>query len=391
MTDVSDSADDDLAFFHNHTMLTGDTAPRPPRKKKRWHRLSYDVSSRRVENALIHEHAHDPVAQWGNPKPTSNSPAFNAEVAPYFETPRWARAYRFPFPVAIDPEDAQVYAFGHIIREASSFYAPPYQNTKRFRRFAAQSSRRKATTIPTGILLHSPRSFNYYHLMHDCITRIAMADDLGIPRDVPLIVTKDWIVSAIGRQFLKSDLFEGRKLYIHDDDTLLRCNALYMLQPQRNCPDLMQRVADSFPMQKPNVPTSDHLVVMRGIDLVHLRVNNDFAKLAHGLTQQGYQLIDPAAFSIPEQKWMFANAKHIVGENGAAFVNMIFCDPQKTRLDSLTVSKYATPTFQVLASALGINLHAHLLPSRNVGDQIHATIPRHIMDHFLGAKFQKTG
>jgi capsular polysaccharide biosynthesis protein len=113
--------------------------------------------------------------------------------------------------------------------------------------------------------------------------------------------------------------------------------------------------------------------------------------LTEQLCQRGYQAIDPATLSIPEQKWVFKNARHIVSENGASLINMIFCDPKKTRMDTIMVSKYATPTFQVLAASLGLDLQTHIVPSQNVGDEIHATIPQEIMNIFVHPKLQKTG
>lgn len=383
---------DQLAFFPNHSMLTGATAPRLPETYAGpGVPRSYDVAAKKVRSALIHEEAHPPLNPPAAVYPTSNSTEFDGLVKPYLTTKRWSRAYRFRFPTLIDPEDALVYARGRMIFETSSFYAPPYQDKERWRAYARKSFPFVTKTIRRGILLHSPRSYNYYHLMHDCMTRIAIADDLKIPKDVPLIATEGWVRSEIGMQFLQSSLFKDRALYLQPDDAILRCKELYVIQPPRNCGRLMRRVADSFPSQRPDGLTSDKLVVKREKDLVHLRKNLDIQELADQLEQRGYQTIDPATFTIAEQKWMFANATHVVSENGAALTNMIFCDPLKTRMDSLMVSKYATPTFQALASALGIRLHANILPSENVDTEIHATIPNEVMDRLLRPNPQHSG
>lgn len=376
---------DALAFYPNHSMLTGETAPRLTETYTGdGLPASFDVPSDKVRKALIHEVAHPALNPADDKCPTSNSAEFDRLVQPYLTTKRWARAYRFGFTTMIDPEDALVYAGGRMIFESSSFYAPPYQDKERRWAYMRKSLPFATKTIKRGILLHSPRSYNYYHLMHDCMTRIALAADLGIPRDVPLIATKNWAASEIGQQFLQSTLFDDRELVLQPDDQFLRCRELYVIQPQRNCRQLLQKVADSFPTKRPEGPVSDKLVVRREKDLVHLRKNTDIDTLAERLENKGYLTIDPATFTIPEQKWMFANATHVVAENGASLTNMIFCDPKKTKIDSLMVSKYATPTFQALASALGIKLHANILPSTNVDAEIHATIPPDIMDHLEG-------
>jgi len=373
----------DLFFVERPFMLTGEPAPRPPREPVRFGQPSYDPPVNTVRSALISEKRYPSLAMMGCATPTSNYPDYDKELATYWESPRLARAYRLRFRTLVHPDTAFVYARGRLMRESVIFDQPPYQDAKKRLSTWLQSLSWKTKRIKRGILLNTSRENNYYHLLHDFMTKIPYADDIGLAKDIPVIVSEAWVNSMLGKQFLQSDLFKSRTIVIQPENTFLRCNDLYVLQPTQNCQKLLGRVAASFDMQRPNSVMSSKFVLRRGDDVTHRRLCAGYDTLIKGLIQRGYQAIDPAQLTVPEQKWLFANATHIVGENGAAFANMIFCDTPKARIDALVTSKYATPTFQLLSSALDVKFQSHVIPSVISGNEVHATIPPETIDLLL--------
>lgn len=372
-----------LFFVERPFMLTGRPAPRPPKDPPRFGQPTYDYSPTELQKALISEEAHAPLSELCATFPTTGCPEYDAELTPYWNSVRWARAYRLNATALVDPKTAFVYVRGRLMREGVIFDQPPYQDIRRRALTWLMSLSWKTKRLKSGILLNTSRENNYYHLMHDFMTKIPFADDLEIAADVPLIVSEAWAKSVVGRQFLKSELFQSRPVVLHPQNRFLLCKELYVLQPPQNCGRLLRFVADGFEATEPADEVSPKLVLQRGDDVTHHRRCKGFDVLTAALVQRGYVAIDPARYTVSEQKWIFANASHIVAENGAAFGNLIFCDPKQVRIDALVTSKYATPTFQLLASALGICFTTHVVPSEVVGDEIHASILQDTVDAIL--------
>jgi capsular polysaccharide biosynthesis protein len=134
-------------------------------------------------------------------------------------------------------------------------------------------------------------------------------------------------------------------------------------------------VADSFTAEPPARSLGGKIALIRGAQCVANRQTRGWHRLLADLQDCGFAIVDPATLTIGAQKHLFRNAEVVVGENGAAFANMIFGDPSRLRVHAVIADDYVTPTFNLLASALEIEFHAHIMPSTRERNALVTTLP----------------
>ncbi|MEJ8560248.1 glycosyltransferase family 61 protein [Yoonia sp. GPGPB17] len=207
----------------------------------------------------------------------------------------------------------------------------------------------------------------YFHTYHDLMSKIVWADELGIDPEIPIVVDAKWARGHYGKHFVTTTLMSGRKVYFHEWDQTLRCNELYWLKPPQFHRPHLDAVANSFEEHKPDNPPGPHIVLTREKKTHDDRFCEDMNVLRAHLTDKGYFAIDPADFTIPEQKWIFSRAEHVVAENGSALTNAIFRRNPTLRIDAIIGAGAATTTFQALSSVYGFDIRSHIVESVREG------------------------
>lgn len=313
---------------------------------------------------LIHEAFRPPLATLDGPVPCSDITRYNDAIQKRLNAPIWERAYELTGDISVSGKRGFVYINGRLFQPSTAEKPPPYQTIWKRGVELVRKKSPKRIECDTVLLVRHTLGHIYFHTYHDLLSKIVWANKLGIDPNIPMVVSAKWARGHYGAHFIKSDLFKGRHVILQEDDQTLLCKKLYWLRTPQFCQSHMDAVANSFEEQAPAIQPGEKLVLLREKKTHDTRLCEGMDELANGLISHGYKRVDPGDFSIPEQKWIFAKATHIVGENGSAFTNAIFRSGLPLTLDSIIPSRSATSTFQALSKAYGFKINSHLVHSR---------------------------
>jgi len=324
---------------------------------------NHTLSEEEEREFLFHEEYRAPLSNCDGPMPWSNDAAYDRGVKQRLDAPRWCRAYRVEGAISVSGKRGFVYLNGRLFKPSTAEKIPPYHTT--FRRIVEEYRKRtrKRIELDEVLLVRHVWDHIYFHTYNDLLTKIAWADELGISKDIPIVVSSKWARGNFGSHFVNSNLLNDRKNIFQEPDQTLVCDRLYWLRTPQFWQPYLRRVANSFAEQKPSFDVSDRLVLIREKKTHDKRLCEGMDAFSQQLEREGFTCLDSAALTISEQKWVFARARHIVGENGSAFTNMVHRQEGNLMIDSLMHSRRTTSTFPAMAKALGITLRNHILHS----------------------------
>ena len=376
------SGPDDIVLLDNTYKRTG---KHPPRPRKFRPLPEHVVPQTRYDEWLFHSDPEPALTEPGPQMPVSNSLRFDAHIQNAWNQPRWCEAYRIEGRISVHPRKGYVFVDNDFFAQSSGYRPPQYHNSYQKLLNLIRSSVMPHQHVPKGLLLMHPTEHVYYHAIHDVMTRLAWAEDLGIPGDVPAILSEAWLQSDHGRQLMTSGLFQRRAHVVVKASRTLTCDTLYLLTPPHNSKRILDRIARSLPETPPDRQIGTKLFLHRKVGLTGARHCVGLERLIDALKALCFDVVDPATLTLSEQKWVFSRAEHLIGENGSGFTNMIFRQDGPLRIDALTPTKYPTATFQGMAMAYGFAHMTWLLPSNKTDGQIRSHMPDEIMSQLLNA------
>lgn len=230
--------------------------------------------------------------------------------------------------------------------------------------------------IDEAIFFQHPWDCAFFPAFHILYPRLLLADDLGVPRDVPVLINCRFAAHAMTRQLLDTSLFEGREIVVQDFAETIHCKSLYVLDPFRYHRSYWDRLSDSIPERAPATEIGGRIVLVRREKVTSQRVTVGLEALISELEARGYQCLDPATLDLFEQKHVLSRARHIVAENGGALTNMFHRRNGPLRIESLIASAYQTSTFQALAGIFGHDFNSHVLQSQKTQTGIDLQLDR---------------
>ncbi len=194
-------------------------------------------------------------------------------------------------------------------------------------------------TIDAAILLAGRCDTNYFHWIIEYLSRLYTINKLPELQNLPLIVSKD--IPASSKQALRL-LAPKRQVIFNDRKTKLHVKELYLPSLHTFIPDTTEYefwLGSSF--------SYEHLKYMRDtiyqyITLpkptrkIYLRRNSshrnvkNIKEIETCLVNYGFEIINPEKLNFIEQVELYSSAKILVGIAGAAFTNLLFCQPECT-------------------------------------------------------------
>ena len=94
------------------------------------------------------------------------------------------------------------------------------------------------------------------------------------------------------------------------------------------------------------------IFIARGKDKVKRLVNEDM--VARKCMEAGFSIVDPGELELNEQIRLFSNAEWIIGDEGAAFVNIVFAGPEATMVCIMPES-WGNRQFTTIANLSGVD------------------------------------
>jgi hypothetical protein len=177
----------------------------------------------------------------------------------------------------------------------------------------------------TVAVLASRGDGNYYHFLHDVVPRLSLLErcpEAGKP-DL-------WYVPHTTRfQRGLLELLEIPAERIVDSDSVPHIRAERLLVPSLPDLDLNHPIWSTRYVRDRLLPPGAAPVEGRRIYVTrgsapHTRIVRNEAEVLETLVPLGFERVDPAAMTVPEQIRAFAEAQLIVAPHGAALANLVF-------------------------------------------------------------------
>ena len=195
----------------------------------------------------------------------------------------------------------------------------------------------RTATLDEGILLSGRCSPNYYHWLIEYLTRLHILKSHAHLRSIPLIVDADMYqqefdsLAAIAPDWpiyrlAPNTLLNVRKLHIPSIPTYLPDSVgIPFWQGSALCHATLKFVRDAV-LERYGIhrtkPTRKIYLARRGARNI---VGSD--EIEEALQNIGFECIDTGRLGFEEQVRLFSECVMIVGPLGAAFTNVIFCQP----------------------------------------------------------------
>jgi hypothetical protein len=225
--------------------------------------------------------------------------------------------------------------------------------------------------IHSGILLSGNYSWNYYHFIYEFLTKFLLVDKLDLPKNIPIIV--DEIVEHISQlqellQYFNKDdreIIFIKSGYCYEVETLYYPPLLNQIPPNfKNIDEI--RFADCLFNLNSIAFLRETLLPKKGITgsgkriflsrrNASIRRRYNESEIVRIFERYDFQIVCPENFAIAEQMYLFNNADIIAGVSGAAFTNILFCNPG-CKILCMNSAQNELSVFSTIAKHLGLDL-----------------------------------
>ena len=245
-----------------------------------------------------------------------DDPVLSASLREQDAQPQWEYAYRWPGPCTVEPGLGYVVtAAGRLVLESlpySRHIGPPVAEVPdRTRRVGSLVSLRDTGDV------------NYYHFLDDVLGRLELFDRIGVPDDVPLLVS----AALAGRPYFRdavarSSRLRARSWLVQSPDEAVVADEVWFGKALPHCRRTLSAAADLLEML-PADPAADRrvLLVRSPARTRHLRNAADVEAVC---LDRGFEVVDADLLGLEEQMALFSQARFVVGPHGAGLVNLLW-------------------------------------------------------------------
>ncbi len=197
--------------------------------------------------------------------------------------------------------------------------------------------------LATAILISSDIDFNYFHFLIEALPKLALAEKAGCPADAPILIQENLhanILAALdrvanGRRIIQVPVGAGLKVdelwYVSDLSRVLSTAvqsvdvAYDIVVSPVAVRDISQRIAPNRSRQ----PPTRRIYLARNSNR---RLLHNEAAMIDLLKQKGFEIVDTANMTLPEQIDLFGEAAVMVAPTGASLTNLLWCRPGASAL-----------------------------------------------------------
>lgn len=228
------------------------------------------------------------------------------------------------------------------------------------------------TSFKTGIFFGGNYSSNYYHLLYEFLVKFKTLNGLDIEKKVPLFVDEINFRIPQYKELLnylnvdKREIIPIEKKDIYLVEELVHIPSPNFIPPNyiditkidaSSClfdPSSLLYLREVLLPFKSNTGKFGKKIFISRKDASGRRDYNE-EEVYNMLTLYGFSLCQPEKYSVAEQIEIFNNAEIIVGATGAAFSNILFCNPQ-CKVFCLTNYKIDLSIFSTIAKIINLEM-----------------------------------
>ncbi len=242
-------------------------------------------------------------------------PGLAASLREQDDAAQWEYAYRWPGPCVVEPTLGYVVvAPGRLVAESLPYY--------RHIGWPAALPQAPRTRVPAVASLRDTGDVNYYHFLDDVLGRLELFDRVGVPRDVPLLISATLAEQPYFRSALRmSAALRARSWLVQGLDEPVEAGEVWFGKPlphARRTLEASASLVDPAP-----APAGDRriLLVRSPARIRHL---TNGAAVAAVCRDAGFEAVDADGLDLAEQVALFRSARHVVGPHGAGLVNLLW-------------------------------------------------------------------
>jgi hypothetical protein len=310
------------------------------------------LSPREERKALLYHRDLPAPSALPHPDPDIDDDVLAAVVRIQLSRPRWEAAWHFLGDIRVAPGRPFVFVNNRLVAGSTGINedAPGAA----WRNYARMAARRPVLRIERGILLRDTWEDNYWHLLQDILPRLAMANEIGIDDEVPIIVSGR-LMKAYGDRLARTSVLSQRPLVIQPEGQTLRCKELFLLQPASFPSHRMEAISGWIDKTDLQTPNARFIYCRRAATTSNGRTTENAEETEALFRKAGFAIVDPASLGIGEQKAIFEQAEAIAGINGAAFANAVFRHGRRLSIGAFMSPNWLSSTFPAMAKVYGFD------------------------------------
>ena len=245
-----------------------------------------------------------------------DDPVLAASLREQDDRPQWEYAYRWQEPCRVEP------SLGYVVTGAGRLVAEslPYW---RHIGFPVSPPPEHVVRVPAVVSLRDTGDTNYYHFLDDVLGRLELADRIGVPADLPLLVSAALAERPYFRQALaRSARLRARQWLVQPADRTVEADEVWFLKAMPHSRRTLSAAADLLEVPAAD-PGADRRVLLVRAAARSRHVRNA-AEVEQVCGERGFELVDADELDLDEQIALFAEARHVVGPHGAGLVNLLW-------------------------------------------------------------------
>jgi capsular polysaccharide biosynthesis protein len=225
------------------------------------------------------------------------------------------------------------------------------------------------------LLIAGSDKHNYGHYLHDIVPLI----DLGARLRSPMLTwtLRPWQRALIARLEVPAGLIREirpRPVFLEHPVTSNRLNGLSSQNAHPQSRESFARILANVRKHAPAMSTPPRVLICRSPS--NSRNVTNRTAMIEALKALGFVAIQPDKLKFDEQALLFAQAKIIVCEFGAALSNAYFCPPD-TKIVEIIAEGQHDPWSAHFCAMLGLE---HVVLFQHQSAEALATMPRHVKD-----------
>lgn len=267
----------------------------------------------RVEPHLLHAASRREFAEV---RVRVADPVLAASLRQQDACPQWEYAYRWPGPCVVEPSLGYVLtAPGRLVAESLPYW----------RHIGWPSSDAAAPTqrVPALVSLRDTGDINYYHFLDDVLGRLELFDRVGVPEDVPLLVSAALAAQPYFRAALRrSSRLRARRWLVQPPDEAVGADEVWFGKAMPHSRRTLSAAADLLEAPAADPAAQRRVLLVRAA--ARGRHLSNASAVEHLCRDRGFEVVDADTLGLSEQMTIFGQARHVVGTHGAGLVNLLW-------------------------------------------------------------------
>lgn len=285
---------------------------------------------------------------------------------------RWEAAWHLRGDVRVTPGHPLVFIDNRFVPGSAGF-DEDIKSSPIWRNYLRRLIGRPSLRIDRAILL---RDFweNYWHLLHDILPRLVMAETINLDSTIPVIVSAN-LMKSHGARLSGTPFLKGRKIIVQPEHYTLCCNELFLLRPGEFADHWTEGMIARIAEDRAAASSSRFIYCRRQPGSSAGRTLENDLEIEEIFRSAGFAIVDSTSMTLNQQKAIFGKAEIIAGVNGAAFTNAFFRYKKTLTIGAMISSNWMSTTIPTMAKVFGFGYVGLVVPPVTDGTSSPVLVP----------------